>query len=287
MPADSKLTAIAFACTGFALFAVMGALAKYLGDDFSTVQILLFRSLFALLPLAVLIARTPLVEAFKVKRPGLLVFRSAMGLFAMALFFAAVTVLPLAEVVALAFAAPIFSTLLGSVFLGERVGPHRWGAVVVGLLGVLIMVRPGTDLFTPWSLLPLGSALFYSVGVICVRTLSRTEPANTIVLYFSLIVIAVSGVAAPFAWHAPDRIVWVLLAAMGIVGGVMQLCSAHALKRAEVTVLAPFEYTSLLWSALLGFVIWREFPGAHLWLGALLVCASALYIVFREAKAKG
>ena len=283
---DSRLTAIAFACTGFALFAVMSAMAKFLGENFSTVQIIFFRSLFALLPLLFVLYNTSIGEIIRVQRPGLLAFRTLMGLSAMTLFFAAITLLPLAEVVALAFAAPIFSTMLGSLFLGEKVGIHRWGAVVVGLIGVLVMLRPGSALFSLWSLLPLASAIFYSLGVICVRTLSRTESAATIVLYFSVISVAVSGTALPAYWSTPTLPQLGLLAAMGFTGGVMQLCTANAIKRAEVTVLAPFEYTSLLWSALLGYLLWNEFPGTHLWIGAFLVCCSALYIVFREARAK-
>ncbi|MEM7403836.1 MAG: DMT family transporter [Pseudomonadota bacterium] len=286
MAADSRLVAIGLACTAFALFASMSALAKHLGEVFTTVQIVFFRSVFALLPLVVLIHGTGLADILRVERPWLLALRCLVGLLAMLLFFGAVTVLPLAEVVALAFAAPIFTTIFGRFLLREQVGLHRWAAVIVGLVGVMIMVRPGTAMFSPWSLLPLGSALFYSLGVILVRTLSRTETAPSMVLYFSLFAATVTGLGVSIDWRTPGVMELVLLVLMGLFGGVMQLCSISALKRAEVTVLAPFEYTSLLWSTLLGYAFWNEFPGNHLWLGAALVCGSALYIVYREARAR-
>jgi drug/metabolite transporter (DMT)-like permease len=281
---DSRLTAIAFACAAFALFAVMSALAKHLGESFTTLQIVFFRSAFALIPLLLVLHHFTTRQILRVQRPGLLALRCLMGLCAMLFFFAAVTVLPLAEVVALAFSAPIFTTILGRVLLKEQVGPHRWGAVIVGLAGVIVMLRPGTDLFTPWSLLPLASAVFYSLGVILVRTLSRTESAPTMVLYFSLFAATLTGLGVPIDWHTPTWTEFGLLVAMGFTGGVMQLCTANSLRRAEVTVLAPFEYTSLLWSALLGYLLWDEFPGNHVWVGAALVGGAALYIVFREAR---
>jgi len=283
---NTRLTAIALACVAFALFATMSALAKFLGDEFPTTQVVFFRSLFALIPLALIIDYSRIGQLLRVHRPGLLALRALMGLIAMLLFFAAVTVLPLADVVALAFAAPIFTTVLGLVFLGERVGVHRWAAVTVGLVGVIVMVRPGSELFSAWSLLPLGSALFYSVGVIMVRTLSKTESPATIVLYFSLFAAATTGSASIFTWHTPLTSDLVLLVAMGVAGGVMQLCAINALKRAEVTVIAPFEYTSLLWSAALGYLIWHEVPGYHIWAGAVLVGAAAIYIIIREARAQ-
>lgn len=286
MLSDSRLAAIGLACTAFALFAVMSALAKHLGEVYTTVQIVFFRSVFALLPLVVLAYGTGFREVLRVQRPWLLALRCLVGLIAMLLFFAAVTVLPLAEVVALAFAAPIFTTILGRLLLGEQVGPHRFGAVIIGLVGVVIMVRPGSALFSPWSLLPLGSALFYSLGVILVRTLSRTEAAPSMVLYFSLFAAAFTGVGVSIDWRPPSGIELALLVLLGLCGGVMQLCSIGALKRAEVTVLAPFEYTSLLWSTLLGYALWNEFPGNHVWSGAVLVCGSALYIVYREARVR-
>lgn len=286
MHSNQKLVAIALACTGFALFAVMSAIAKHLGEHFSTPQIIFFRSLFALLPLVLVLYGTRIVSLLRVRRPGLMLLRALTGLLAMVFFFAGVTVLPLAEVVALAFAAPIISTLLGTLFLGEKVGVHRWSAVFMGLVGVLVIVRPGTELFTFWSILPLASAVFYSLGVIIVRTLSKTESAAGIVFYFSVISLTASGALMPVYWDQPDTVQFMWLAAMGITGGVMQLCTANAIRRAEVTTLAPFEYTSLLWSALLGYVLWDEYPGAHTWVGAALICASALYIVHREARAR-
>ena len=284
MHSNQQLLAIALACIGFALFAVMSAMAKHLGDDFSTPQIIFFRSLFAFLPLVFVVYGTRIGALLRTHRLGLMLARAMTGLFAMLFFFAGVTVLPLAEVVALAFSAPIITTVMGTLFLGEKVGVHRWSAVVIGLVGVLVIVRPGTDLFTFWSFLPLASAVFYSVGVIIVRTLSKTESAASIVFYLSVVSLVASGAIMPVYWQQPDAVQFMWLAAMGITGGVMQLCTANAIRRAEVTILAPFEYTSLLWSALLGYVLWDEYPGAHMWLGAALICGAALYIGHREAQ---
>ena len=271
-------------CTAVALFSVMSALAKGLGGTYATIQIILFRSAFALIPVAVAVHRIGLTSSLHVQRPGLIAVRAILGLLAMGTYFYSLTVLPLVEVIALTFAAPLFTSVFGIVFLGEHVGWRRWTAIFIGFAGVLVMLRPGSALFSPWSLLPLILAMFYSLSVITVRKLARTETSAAIVLYFSVICVTVAAVGTPFVWITPTWTHLGLLIAMGVAGGTIQLCAAAALRRAEVALLAPFEYTSMLWTTIIGYLIWRELPEPHIWLGATTVGISAVYIAYRESK---
>jgi len=265
------------------LFACMDVVVKWLGATYPTLQIVFFRSLFAFIPLSLFIFRGIGLAALRTRRPIQHVVRSLVGLMAMTSFFYAYSQMPLANAVAIGFAAPIFITALSVPLLGEKVGPRRWIAVLVGFIGVLVIVRPDAGVFHAAAPVALAGTVFYALAMIFVRRLGRTETSTAIVFYFTLCCTLVSGVFMPFVWVSPDAEGWALLILVGLLGGLAQMAMTNAVRLADISVVAPFDYTALLWTALFGFLIWSEVPGLSVWLGAVIVVASGVYILYREA----
>ena len=278
-----RLRGIALMVLAVGLFAIMDALVKWLGQDYTTVQILFFRSVFAFIPLGFLIFRGGVARALRMQSPLAHLVRSLVGLVAISTFFYGFARLPLADVIAISFAAPIFVTALSVPLLGEKVGPLRWSAVLVGFIGVMIMLQPGTGLFNPISAIPLFGTIFYALAMIMVRKLSHTETAASIVFYFTLTCALVSGALLPFQWSTPDLPDLALLIAVGLVGGLAQITVTKAFSLADIAVVIPFEYTGMIWGALFGYLIWAEVPGNNIWVGVTIVTASGLFILYREA----
>jgi drug/metabolite transporter (DMT)-like permease len=266
------------------LFACMDAVVKWLGATYPTMQIVFFRSLFAFLPLSFFIFRGIGLSALSTRCPLQHAVRSLVGLMAMTSFFYAYSQMPLANAVAIGFAAPMFMTALSVPLLGEKVGPRRWIAVLVGFAGVLVIVRPDAGVFHAAAPVALAGTVFYALAMIFVRRLGRTETSTAIVFYFTLSATLVSGLFMPFVWVAPDAQGWILLILVGLIGGLAQMAMTNAVRLADISVVAPFDYTGLLWTALLGFLIWSEVPSLHVWLGAAIVVASGIFILYREAR---
>lgn len=264
-------------------FSMVDALAKWLGQDYAAVQILFFRYLFGLLPVAVFVWRSGGLSALRTRRPGAHVLRAGLLFVALLLFFEALQSLPLAEAIAVAFTAPLFVTALAGPVLGERVGPRRWAAVIVGFIGALIMVRPGTAAFQPEALLIVGSAFCFSLLVLLTRRLTRTESTVSLLTYSTLLAGALSVPFLAQVWRPPTSEDLGLFVLLGIVGGVAAFLVILAYRNAPASVLAPFDFTSLIWGALLGWLIWQEQPDAPVWIGAAIVALAGLYVTRREA----
>jgi drug/metabolite transporter (DMT)-like permease len=192
----------------------------------------------------------------------------------------------LADCVALGFAGPLFMTLLSIPLLGERVGPRRWAALAAGFGGVLMMLQPSGASFSWPMLLPLAAAFTYALGVIASRQLSRTESTTSILFYYSLGVLLVTGAVMPWQWVTPSWADLGIFALAGVVGSLGQLCLTQAYRYGEVSALAPLEYTALVWAVALGYVVWGELPGWPVLAGTALVITSSLYISHREARAR-
>jgi drug/metabolite transporter (DMT)-like permease len=266
-----------------ALFATMDALVKWLGTTYPTLQIVFFRSLFAFVPLSWFLIRGGGLAAMRTQRPVQHAVRSLIGLSALICFFYSYSQMPLANAVAIGFAAPLFMTALSVPLLGEQVGPRRWIAVLVGFIGVLMIVRPDADILSGAAPIALAGTVFYALAMIFVRKLSRTETSTSIVFYFTLTCTVISGVFMPFLWVTPDAAGWVMLITVGLIGGLAQITMTNALRLADLSVVAPFDYTALLWTAGFGFLIWSEVPGIHVWIGTAIVVASGIYILYRES----
>ncbi len=269
-----------------ALFSVMGAGVKWAADrGVPLMEILLFRNAFAFLPLAIYIQRTTGFSVLRTSRPLSHFARGCIGLVAMSCNFLAIAYLPLVEATALSFTAPLFLTALSKPLLRERVGVHRWMAVILGFVGVLIMIRPEPGhLAGLGMILGLLGALASAGAMATIRQISRTEPAVTIVFYFSLAgtLFGLIGTALHPVALSPDLVA--ILIGVGILGGLGQMAQTQALAHAPVAAIAPFDYSQLLWASALGYVFWDELPTAWTIAGACVVAASGLYIVYREVR---
>lgn len=274
---------IAYALLGVFLFSAHDVLVKWLVADYPVLEIIFFRSLAALIPCALFVRREGGVRALRTRRRSLLLLRGLLGVSAFGPFYLAYAFLPLADVIAIGFSAPLFVTALSAPLLGEKVGWRRWAAVVVGFLGVLVMVRPGSTMFEAAALLALAGSALYALAMIVTRRLVATETTAAVIVFANLVYIAVGGLSLPFRWVAPSAGDALLLAALGLITGCAQFWMTQAYRYARAATVAPFDYTALIWAVLFGYLIWGDVPGVGVALGASLVIATGLYILRREA----
>jgi drug/metabolite transporter (DMT)-like permease len=249
----------------------------------NTVELVFYRFAFGLPPLLIWIAWSRNFGAWRTAVPFAHLGRAALGLGTMALAFTALSYLPLAESATIGFVAPLFAVLLSALILGEHVGPHRWAAVVAGFTGVLIVMQPqGNALPALGLLFALAAAFGVGCVTITIRQIGRTESTQTTVLWFTLSSMLVTGALLPFFGQVHGPRVWAILLALGFFGGVAQLLLTASLRFAPVSVIAPFDYSHLLWAVLLGWMIWDTDPPSTTWLGAAVIIASGLYTLYRE-----
>ena len=273
---------IAIMLLAVGLFAVMDAMVKWLGEAYPTMQIVFFRSLFAFIPLAFIIFRGNLMAAIRIRDPLGHALRALAGILAMASFFYGFGRMPLADAIAIIFAAPIFVTALSVPILGEKVRLRRWTAILVGFAGVVVMLNPGAGMLDPVAGIVLAGTLFHALAMVFVRKLARTESNVAIVFSFTLACTLVGAAFLPFQWVTPSATDLAVLAGIGLIGGIAQIAMTQAFRLADVSLVAPFDYTAIVWASLLGFFIWGEVPGNNIWIGVAIVMASGLYILYRE-----
>ncbi|KTT96707.1 permease [Sphingomonas yabuuchiae] len=236
----------------------------------------------------------PVVLAFVLAGPGLASLRTTrlkghakramVGLVGMVFTFGAVMLLPLAEATTFQFTVPIFATLLGALVLREKTGLQRWSAVLVGFAGVLLVVRPGAnDMSLFGAFVGLMAAMFVAIVAIVLRQL-RDEPATTTVFYFT--VLTLPFIALPYAFHLKmhDPLTWVVLVSIGLAGGLGQLALTGASRLAPVAAVVPMDYSGLIWATVYGWLIFGVLPTMGTWLGAPVIIASGLFIVWREQR---
>ena len=269
------------------LYGLMDALIKYQAARYPVIEVVFFRSLFALAPLAWLVMRGGGRRALATRQPRLQAVRAVIGFVSLVCFFQAFALMPLADVVAIGFAAPLFITALSVPLLGEQVGWRRWSAVLVGFVGVLIMVRPGSGLIGGATFIALIGTLTYSLSIITIRRLSATDGAAPTVASFTGLSVLGSGAVLPFVWVTPTPSDAAMLVATGLLGGAGQIAFTRAFALAPPVIVAPFDYANMLLATALGFLIWGDVPTPAVLAGAVLVIASGLYIVYREAIRRG
>ncbi len=272
----------AFGC--FFFFSSMDALAKWLGATYAVSQIVFFRSLFGFIPVAVVTWREGGLSSLRTKRPWMHFLRGFFILGALYFYFLGLKYLHLAEALAIAFTAPLFMTALARPVLGEKVGLRRWSAVIVGFIGVLIMVRPDPENLQLEALYILFSAFCFALTGLTTRLLARTETSAAIMLYSTLALFLPMAALMPFAWITPDWLSLGLFFTMGIFGGLGLLLLTTAYRNAPASVIAPFEYSAMIWAVLFGWIGWKQFPEPSVWYGAVLVAGAGLYIANREAR---
>lgn len=269
------------------LFSLMDALVRALSvKGYPTWQIVFCRSFFALIPVSILVTRQRAWRTLPTRRLGGHFLRAAVGLGSLYTFFLAFRYLPLADVVAIGFAAPLFVTALSVPLLGEQVGPHRWAAVLVGFAGVLLILRPdAARLADPGALIALVATLLYALALLLIRRLSRHETSLRLVFYFTVICTLASAVFALPQWRDPTSLVdGALMVATGLIGGSAQFFLTRAYSMAPAAVLAPFDYTALLYATSIGWIWFGEWPDTITFAGAGILIASGLYILWRETR---
>lgn len=282
--AAANARGIALMVSGILVLTVMDAMIKWLSSDYHSLQIIFFRCAFAMLPIFAIAAFSGGLGSLRTRRPGAQALRAAVGLATMVLFFLALKFMPLAEATVLAFASPLFVTALSVPLLGERVGWRRLAAVVVGFLGVVIILRPGTAVFSPYAVLPVAASFFFALGMVLARRLSVTESSIAIVFYTTLAGLLVGAASLPAVWVTPAAEDLPVLVVLGLLGGLGQFLITAAFRHAAVAVVAPFEYSALIWATLLGFMLWGELPDLPTVGGAAVLTAAGLFIVYRETR---
>lgn len=281
---DRRLLAIALRLLAAMALTAMFAIVKLVdARGVSLVESLFYRQAMALPLVLGWIAAGPGWASVKTARFGAHLWRTVIGMIGMSLNFLTFTLLPLAEATVLLFTTPIFATILSALVLREQVGMHRWAAVLLGFAGVAVVVDPQAT-HLPWTGVTVGlfAALVISAISITLRQIGRTESATTTVFWFTILSAAPLACAIPFAGQAHDATTFALLVGLGLAGGIAQLALTASLRLAPVSVVLPMDYSNLIWAAILGWLIFSTVPSHSLWLGAPLIIASGLYIVWRE-----
>ena len=262
-------------------FSIMDLIVKW-SEDYPVGQVLFFRGFCGIIPILFLIPRERYFDFYKTDRVFLHFKRCASGLIAIVAIFIALRNLPLATVVSITFAAPIFTTVMSIFFLSEKVGLYRWLAVLVGFIGILIISEPGFNSFNFYYIYPIIFCLGLSYVAIAIRQLSSTEPVWLIGLYFSFSIMILSFFTLSHGWVMPNLKDLFLLSMVGILGGLANLWLTQSYKFSEVSLVTPLKYLALIFAIFFGYIFWNEIPTAKTLVGAMLVIISSVIIFRRE-----
>jgi len=262
-------------------FSIMDIIVKW-SEDYPLGQVLFFRGFFGVILYFIIMPRDRIKNFYLTKRPGLHFLRCMSGLIALVAIFIALRNLPLATVVSISFAAPVFTTIFSIFLLSEKVGMFRWIAVLVGFIGIIIITEPGFSSFNIYFIYPIIFCLGLSYVAIAIRQLSTTEPVWLISLYFSIAITLASLFTLPYGWVIPNFGDLILLMLIGVFGGVANLWLGQSYKLAEVSLVSPLKYLALVFAIAFGYFIWGEIPSFKTLLGAALVIISSIIIFRRE-----
>ncbi len=281
---DGSSMGIASLLVATVLFAVTDAIAKWLGGEgIHAAQIVFHRYSFGLIPVIVAIAVVR-GRGLRTRRPIAHIVRGLLMCSTLLLFFWGLRYVPLAEAIAVAFTAPLFITVLSIPMLGEKVGPHRWAAVGVGFLGMLVILRPGFAAFQPEMLFIVASAVMFAIAVLYTRRITATETNAAIFTYTTMIAAIAMSPFAAMTWHPPTEFELALLFVIGMIGGAAHFLVIVAYRHTAAAVNATLEYFALLWAIVIGWYVWSEVPDLWVLAGALVVAAAGVYITRREIR---
>ena len=266
-----------------ASFAALTTVIREVSGSMHPFELAFFRNLFGLLFMLPWLFKSGF-KVLKTERLPMHVFRSSIGLVAMLSWFVAVSMMPIAEATALSFTTPLFATVGAALFLGETVRVRRWAATVAGLIGALVIVRPaGIDIGLGAGLVLLASACM-SMAALSIKSLSRTETPSMIVLFTGLIMTPMSLVPALFNWTTPQPVDYLWFVALGLFATIGQIALARAFASADVSAVLPFDFSRLIFAAILGYLFFAESPDIWTWLGAAIIFSAALYTAHRESR---
>jgi len=267
---------------GMFLFSAVDTQAKFLTDTLHPIHIVWSRQLGLLIGVFILLALRG-VAVLRTQYPGLRIARGALAAISATLFIVAVSFVPLADAVAVSFVAPFIVTVLGALVLREPVGVRRWIAVTIGFLGAMIVIRPGLGVIHPAVMLVLLAAALFALRQILSRVLSNSDRTATTVAYTALVGSLVLTVPLPFVWRWPTTTVEaVLLVSIAILAALAELLVIKALEVAQAVVVAPVQYTLLIWSTIYGYLVFAQLPELWTWVGALIIVATGFYTLHRE-----
>ena len=267
------------------VLACMHGMVRYLGADLHPFVIAFYRNLFGLVAILPLVFRVGM-SGMRTHHLRLMVLRSISGLIAMSTWFYGLSRVPTAEATALSFTAAIFTALAAFIFLGEKMKMRRWTAIIGGFIGVIVVLQPTTDNYNPYMLLILVSCVFWGLSVTAVKFLTRTDSTTSIVAWMSILLTIMSLPPALFYWQWPDLSQFLLLGVMGILATLGHLGMTRALALAETTAVMSIDFMRLVWGALIGILFFRDAFDIYTWIGAFIIFASGLYIIFRESAAR-
>jgi len=266
-------------------FASMHSMVRHAGADMHPFVLVFFRNLFSFIVVIPLLMRAGR-GALKSNHYSLLFLRGVIGITAMLAWFYGLVHVPITEATTLSFTAAIFTALTAIIFLGERVRFRRWAAIICGFIGVLVVLRPSTDNFNPVMLIILFSAMFWALSITLIKHMSKTDTSTSLVAWMTIILTLLSFPLALYYWQWPVGEQWLWLMAIGVLGSFGHLCMARALTLADITAVMSIDFFRLVWSALIGVYFFGDQMQLATWLGAAIIFASGLYIIFRESKAR-
>jgi len=277
----AALAGIGFMLMAVFLFALNSAAGKWLVAKYPVGEFMLIRSAFTLLFLSPFIWRAGRAAFADIPKPGAQVLRVVLSAVEVAMFFWAVSYLPLADTTTFYLAGPIYVTALSVLLLRERVGWRRWTAVLIGFIGVVIALRPSSSSFTLPALIALSGSVTYALVLITTRALRQTNDIVLMTAYF-IGAVAFGLVTVPFGWVTPTAYDVLFLAGVGFSNIVAQFCVIRALKLASASVVVPYQYTLIVWSVVFGWLMFAELPDGYTIVGAAIIVAAGLYIFWRE-----
>ena len=268
------------------VFSIMDLIVKW-SENYPVGEVLFFRGLCGLIPILSIIPKDRYINFYRTSRPILHLKRCMSGLIAIVAIFIALRELPLATVVSITFAAPIFTTILSIIFLSEKVGFYRWLAVLVGFVGIIIISEPGFSSLNIYYIYPIIFCLGLSYVSIAIKKLSSTEPIWLIGFYFSFSIMITSLFTIPKGWIMPNLTDSILLSFVGVLGGAANLLLTQAYKFSDVSLVTPLKYLALVFAIIFGYLFWGEIPTFKVLMGATLVIISSVIIFRREIYLKG
>ena len=273
------------AVAAFLMFTVMNTFAKMLSVNHSVIEIAFYRNLVACIPFLIMIFVFGRREILTIRsKPSLIVIRAAIGTASLVTTFYAYSLMPMADTTALLFTASLFIPVLGVIFLKESVGPYRWAAIAIGFVGVLVMSHPSGEIYTFGILVALGAAILHAALQIIVRYLGRYESTETIAFYFFVVGLILTALPLPFIAVKPTMEEVPLLIGVGLSGAAAQWLLTFAFRNAKAAIVTVFNYSSIVWATLFGWMIWNEWPLPTVIAGAAIVIASNILMIWRESR---
>lgn len=281
------LIGIALMAGCMSFFPIMDAVSKLLQDRLNVAEVVFGRSLFYFLLILPFLFHRHGTEWLTPNRPWLQVVRGLLSAASSILFTLAIAFLPLADTLAIFFVHPLLATAMSPLVLGERVGPWRWSAVIVGFAGALVIIQPGFAEVSPAALIAIGAGLCFALAQLLTRKLAKADPALTTMAITSLIAIAVTGGMLPFVWVTPTLWELLLIAIAGFIGFAGYWMLTLAYDYAAASQLAPFTYVEIVGATILGYLMFGDFPAPVTWAGIGLIVGSGIVIAWRESRVGG